>query len=102
MTQLVKKDLEEIVEKPILDVHRNSFGVSIVKCCMSCDHKDINARGDRHCVLSKTLIDRYGLCDCWVLSKGLEVAGKSNGRVDIHCHDKFLQRSGKITELLSE
>lgn len=91
MTKIIKSELQGN-ERPYLDVHKNSHGAKIFKCCMSCDQKEINALGKRKCNAHNKLVGKYDVCSMWVLAIGLERAGASGGEVDVHCYERFLSK----------
>lgn len=91
MTNISKREFEGH-ERPVLDVHRNSYRARIYKCCMSCDHKGINSLGKRICEVHKKFVDKYDVCPKWVLAIGLERAGAGGGEVDVHCYERFLSK----------
>lgn len=84
--------MSESEERPLLDIHRNSHGAKIFKCCSSCGHKSINAFGYRICKVHNKKVERYYICKRWMLAIGLERAGAGGGEVDLHCYEKFIKR----------
>lgn len=97
MTQIAKKDLVD-TSSPELEVVKNDKGVSILKCCMSCEHKSINTFGFRKCKVHNRIVEKYDICDKWMLGKGYLKAGKGEGYVDPHCYEKFLEKREKMTD----
>lgn len=91
MTRIVKNDLADN-DMPKLDMFKNCNRIRIFKCCMSCEHKNINSKGERICEKTKKVVDKYDICGKWFLARGFERAGAGDGNVDIHCRDKFIAR----------
>lgn len=99
MTQIVKDDIVN-KDMPKLDVFKNCHKARIFKCCMSCEYKSINAKGERICEKTKKVVGKYEICIKWFLSRGFERAGAGDGNVDVHCRDKFVVRRIKELERL--
>ena len=91
MTRIVKNDIVDN-DMPKLDVFKNCHRTRIFKCCMSCEYKSVNAKGERICEKTKKAVDKYDICSKWFLARGFERAGVGDGKVDIHCRDKFIAR----------
>lgn len=61
---------------------RNTFGVSIYKCCASCAHKDLTrAVTLRRCTQHGRDVRPGDVCNDWAMSNQLKMAGRSQGRV---------------------
>ena len=60
----------------------NMYGIVINKACMSCAFKDYT-RSDklRYCCHEREQVDKYHLCDRWLLSEQLKMAGSAKGVV---------------------
>lgn len=101
MTQIVKNDIKK-KERPFLEIHKNSYYAKIFKCCMSCDHKDINSKGERYCKVNKKIVQPYDKCNRWVLAIGLERAGAGGGKVNLHCHEEFLEKRKQLMDETSK
>lgn len=99
MTRVNKSDVGS-GNTPNLEVSINGHHIKVFKCCMSCDFKNISSTGGRVCSIFNKKVDKYGMCDKWLLSRGLERAGAGKGKVDIHCRDKFIQRRMEELERL--
>ena len=54
---------------------KNLYGINVVKACISCNHKVLDARGKRKCALTEKYVDKYHFCKKWVMLRGLEIAG---------------------------
>lgn len=60
----------------------NVFGITIVKCCASCANKMFTSNEKkRDCIFGEKNLPTSYLCKQWKMAKGLERAGKGNGRV---------------------
>ena len=83
-------------ERPFLEIHENSHGAKIFKCCMSCGHKDINSFGQRHCQVHNKKVTPYEMCKRWMLSIGMERAGAGGGTVNTKCYQQFKEREQEM------
>lgn len=89
----------EVVERPELELYKNSNYINIFKCCMSCANKCIDSQGRRSCKLNQSKIDKYHVCDEWVISEGFANAGIGGGKVDMKCYDKFVEKRANMTDM---
>ena len=61
---------------------RNVHGITVKKCCASCVYKDLNkANHVRFCTQHKKEVKACSLCSLWEMSKQVQLAGWSQGRV---------------------
>ena len=60
----------------------NAFGVVINKCCASCAFKDLTrAVSQRRCKKTGKSVNPCGYCKQWAMSRQLQMAGRSQGKV---------------------
>ena len=59
---------------------KNKYGISIVKCCASCKHKQADSRV-RLGLNGEGSVPSDYLCKAWEMSEGLDNAGKGGGKV---------------------
>lgn len=59
----------------------NEYYRRVKKCCASCQHKDINIFGVRHCLLTGRRIRAKKVCDCWIMSNQLAQLGMETGGI---------------------
>ena len=59
---------------------KNRYGITIVKCCASCRHKQADNRG-RICMNGEGQVPTDYLCGEWQMAEGLDNAGKGGGVV---------------------
>lgn len=60
----------------------NAFGVVINKCCASCTFKDLTrAVSQRRCKKTGKSVSPSGYCKQWAMSRQLQMAGRSQGKV---------------------
>lgn len=70
------------MEAVVKEYHKNRYGINIVKCCASCQH-----RGEpkdyyyRLCCLDKRKHRTDYLCSSWSMDMNLSNAGKGGGMV---------------------
>ncbi len=61
---------------------RNAHGIAIKKCCASCRYKDLSkAHSTRFCTRRRKDVKAHNLCRHWEMSKQVQMAGWSEGRV---------------------
>ena len=60
---------------------RNRNGIEIKKCCASCRFRQINSEKGRFCKKHQKKVKAGWLCEDWEISKGLQGAGDSGGRI---------------------
>lgn len=61
---------------------KNAFGVVINKCCASCTFKDLTrAVSQRRCKKTGKSVSPSGYCKQWAMSRQLQMAGRSQGKV---------------------
>ena len=62
---------------------KNKRGITIVKCCMSCKHRDCGSDDKtRYCKKYDAFFSKHNLCKFgWELDPNLENAGIGGGRV---------------------
>ena len=61
---------------------KNAFGVVINKCCASCAFKDLTrAVSQRRCKKTGKSVSPSGYCKQWAMSRQLQMAGRSQGKV---------------------
>ena len=58
----------------VLECVRNSHGISIIKGCMSCEHKCFR-NSVRRCGRTGKKVEARNVCEHWELSDGLKNAG---------------------------
>jgi len=78
----------------------NKHGIRIVKCCASCQHKDLHA-GNRICLMSHTPIKGTYVCKEWNLASHLNNAGRGDGKVKKREYLQFIAANRDPTERLS-
>lgn len=83
-------------EMPFLEIHKNSHGAKIFKCCMSCGHKEIISVGQRYCKAHNKVVTPYEMCKRWMLAIGLERAGAGGGCVNTQCYQNFKEREQEM------
>ena len=54
-----------------VEVVRNLHGVTVKRCCASCEHKDIEADGTRVCTKMLLKVKGDFCCGLWQMSYGL-------------------------------
>ena len=59
----------------------NKFGISVVKCCASCQHKELHDERMRPCKLGDVKVMPDYLCPRWIMRESLDNAGMGGGRV---------------------
>ena len=60
----------------------NAFGIVINKCCASCAFKDLTrAVSQRRCKKTGKSVSPSGYCKQWAMSRQLQMAGRSQGKV---------------------
>lgn len=61
---------------------KNIHGITVKKCCASCSYKDLSkAKHVRFCTQHEKEVKACGLCSLWEMSKQVQLAGWSQGRV---------------------
>ena len=59
----------------------NRYGITVKRCCASCQHKRYDDFGCRKCDLTKRKVRGRYRCDNWELSEQLESIGCERGHV---------------------
>ena len=59
----------------------NRNGIVIKKCCASCRFRQISSEKGRFCKKHQKKVKAGWLCEDWDISKGLQGAGDSGGRI---------------------
>ena len=60
---------------------KNYYGISIVKCCASCKHKQFDKGSSRLCMKGEGNVTPSYLCNDWEMNEKLQKAGMGGGRV---------------------
>lgn len=70
---------------------KNSHGIAIEMCCMSCKHSTIIMDDWRRCHRGKekTPMPMGACCIRWKMKKGLEAAGEGGGKVKRRTYQEF-------------
>ena len=70
---------------------RNNCGISIKKCCASCNLKGFKPNGKRICTLTHEKVNAQDKCKHWQMADGLINAGRRKGVVkDIYTKEIIL------------
>lgn len=59
---------------------RNNYGIKIVKCCASCEHKALDNRS-RLCTIGEGIVASSHCCKNWQMAEAYKQAGKGGGVV---------------------
>ena len=59
----------------------NKYHIQVKKCCASCGFKEVDDDGVRICTETQEVVKRSFVCPKWKLSKGMQQAGSSRGKV---------------------
>ena len=59
----------------------NRYGITVKKCCASCQHKCTDTDGRRICGLMQIVVEQKFDCPKWELAEGQQNAGRSGGKV---------------------
>lgn len=78
----------------------NKHGIRIVKCCASCQHKDLHA-GNRVCLMTRSNIKGTYVCREWKVAEHLANAGKGDGKVKKKEYLQFVMDNRNPRERLS-
>ena len=72
---------------------KNSFGIKVAKCCGSCAHKCFKGANNlRWCDKKNKKVEAFNVCKAWTMSKGMQLAGGSEGQVKRGVYLKFVHR----------
>lgn len=69
--------------KKIIVFHtRNSHGIRMARCCMSCAYREeTELKTQRTCALDKVEHHRYHMCRDWEMNGSMQGVGTSGGRI---------------------
>ena len=59
----------------------NRYGITVKRCCASCQHKCIDDFAHRTCKLTGRKVRGKNKCDAWQMSEQLEMMGCERGKV---------------------
>ena len=59
----------------------NKYHIRVKKCCASCGFREVDDDGVRICTETQERVGKTDLCPKWKLSKGMQQAGSSRGKV---------------------
>ncbi len=75
-----------------ISTEKNPLGYEIRRWCSSCKHKVMRDETTRYCSLKDKLVGPCYCCSRWEMSKGLQRAGLSQGRVKRPAYLNYLLR----------
>jgi hypothetical protein len=80
---------------------KNGYGVEIVMCCASCQHKEFDTDKTRICTNGEGVTRPSSFCTRWQMRKGLDKAGKGGGGVKTPQYLRYvLDRQAHERELI--
>ena len=82
---------------------RNTQGIKVKRCCLSCMHKFYDSRGQRFCDLCRLHVGVKDGCDRWEMHAVLKQAGLHQGKVKHRAYLRFvLKVRSREMELLEQ